>query len=366
MDYLVVVFLSMLTPFTLSLSDIDYNTGFGVKISNSTNENSFSNKISASSITIGSRSDSDVVSTQHYGPYGVFYDLSVEYQLYPFMYKTNFLQNFWVAPKASYEPLRDSALVILKPRNSNRTKAIPIMFNQHPSFGFNLGYDTYQFKKGGEIISPYFGMQFMRVGYEGESNFDMQESFDSAIQYTIGLSYKMDSNWAAVAEMSTVSVDLRAVEGQDQDLVATIRRMKFGVVYYLSDRIVANKENKDTTYIGILKSIDPNFKNRVKESKRLEEQARVEQKAAKKQAESDAKAAAEAEAERLRQEEAAKTEAAANNDANATPAPANVPAAQQQQSQTQQQPQVSQPTSRLGNRGNSAEQTSRKRFLGIF
>ncbi|MDR2007620.1 MAG: hypothetical protein LBQ34_01440 [Alphaproteobacteria bacterium] len=346
MDYLVVIFLSLLTPFSLTLSDVDYSTGLGVKVSNSTNENSFSNKVNAVSITTGSRSDSDVVSVKHFGPYGVHYDLSVEYQVYPFMYKANFLQNFWVAPKASYEPLRDSAMVILQPRNSTRTKAIPIMFNQHPSFGFNLGYDAYQFKKGGEIISPYFGMQFMRVGYEGDANFDMQESFDSSIQYVVGLSYKMDSNWAAVAEMSTLYVDLRAVEGQDQDMTAQITRMKFGVVYYLNNSIAKTKENKDATYIGILKSIDPNFKNRVNESRALEEQARIEAAAAKKQADLEAKEKAKAEAEAAKAAEAA--------------AASPEPQVQQQQQVEQQQ---AAPVNRLQGQQPAAP---RKRFLGIF
>lgn len=300
MDYLIVAFLTLLTPFTLSMSDIDYTPGFSVKISNSTESGLFTNKISAEPISTGTKADSQVISAKHFGPYGVFFDLSLEYQIYPFLNKKNYLKNIWVAPKFSYEPLRDSALVIMKPISSTRTQAVPVMFNQHPSFGFNIGYDAYQFKKGGEIISPYFGMQFMRVGYEGESSFDEQELFDSSIQYNLGLAYRMNQNWAANIEWSNTFIDSRGVEGQNQDLILQVTRWKFGVTYYLDDSIAKQKENKDNAYSDILKSIDPTLKNKIQEQKAIEEAERKavedaekakkdEEKARKKQEEEEVK-----------------------------------------------------------------------------
>ncbi len=275
MDYLIVAFLTLLTPFTLSMSDIDYTPGFSVKVSNSTESNLFSNKLSATSIKTGTNSDSDIISVSHFGPYGVFFDLSVEYQIYPFLNKKTFLKNLWFAPKFSYEPLRDSALIIMQPVTSSNTSAIPVMFNQHPSFGFNLGYDVYQFKKGGELLSPYFGMQFMRVGYEGESNFDMQELYDSSIQYTLGLAYRMDENWSANVEFANTFIDARGVEGQTQDVTLKVTRWKFGITYYLSNTIAKQKENKDNTYSEILRSIDSNLNNKIKDKKAIDEAERL-------------------------------------------------------------------------------------------
>ncbi|MDR0483905.1 MAG: hypothetical protein LBH40_01310 [Alphaproteobacteria bacterium] len=366
MDYLVIIFLSLLTPFSLSLSDIDYNTGFGVKISDSTSDSIISNRISAKPIKTGTRSDNEVVSAEHYGPYGILYDLSIEYQVYPFVHKDSYLQNFWIAPKFSYEPLRDSALVLIKPSTSNRTKAISIMFNQHPSFGFNIGYDAYHFDKGGEILSPYFGMQFMRVGYEGESNFDMQELFDSSIQYNLGLNYKMDENWAANIEMSTTFVDIRASEGLDQDMTLKITRVKFGVIYYLANSIDKQKENKDNTYIGILKSIDPNFKNRVKEKRRLEEEAKKEKDRAAKEAKEAEKANARAEQEAKEQAEQLAEQAAKEAERAVKEAERESQGGNNNASPARQQADQPKPTrSRLQGRETSNEQP-RRRFLGVF
>ncbi len=283
MDYIVVILLSLLTPFTLSMSDVEYNTGFGVKLSNNTSSNIFSNKLTGSSINLGDKSDSKVLKVQHFGPYGVYYDLSVEYKIYPFFDKSNFFNNMWIAPKFSYEPLMESALFTVKPDSSTKNKTIALMVTQHPSFGFNIGYDLYQFKSGGEIISPYFGFQFMKIGYHGEANYDMQEILSNSIKYTLGLAYNMDQNWTLNAEFSTVSIAAIGAEGLGQDLNLRINRVKFGVTYYLDDSIAKQKENKDDTYINILKSIDPNFKEKVinqknknKEEERIKKQQEEE------------------------------------------------------------------------------------------
>lgn len=331
MDYLIVAFLTLLTPFTLSMSDIDYTTGLGVKVSDSTESGPFSNKLSAKAIKTGTKSDYEIQKVQHYGPYGVFFDLSVEYQIYPFLNKKNYLKNVWIAPKFSYEPLRDSALITMRSQSSSRPQAIPIMFNQHPSFGFNIGYDAYQFKKGGEIITPYFGMQFMRVGFEGESNFDMQELFDSSIQYTFGLAYRMDQNWAANIELANTFVDVRAVEGENQDFTLQVTRIKLGVTYYLDNSIARQKENKDNTYSDILNSIDPTLKKKIQEKKEIDEANRRAESEAEKARIKEEKEQQKREEENLKAKEEEMKKAATPSAEVAPPAKAQAqPKAQQQ------------------------------------
>ncbi len=275
MDYLVAVILSLLTPFGLSMADVDYNTGFGVKISDSTNNKFLNNKVSAKSVLTGSRGDYSVLGASYFGPYGVLYDVSVEYKIYPFAGSTSFIKNSWIAPKMSYQPLRQAILIRARSEISTVPRSIPIAVLQRPSFGLVFGYDVLAFGLGEQKIAPYFGVQIGKTGYENQNDSDQAQKLDSTYSLIGGIMYQMDNHWALNLEVERMTLDVRAIRNANQDFILNLTKIKWGVTYYIKEPKIVKKANKDSEYIKIIESVDSNIQDKI-EAKRIEEEALAE------------------------------------------------------------------------------------------
>lgn len=254
MDYILAIVFSVLTPFVLENSNIDYSTGLFVDVSNN-NINSYG----AKSIKSDSKNQFDILNVEHSGTYNNVYGVGVNYKFYNF-FEDSYKKNIWFRPKIGYHPLREMIDVQMLSQISVNPVVKRYHYAEHPYFGLDIGYDLYTFHKG-ELLASYAGVNFMRVGYEGESGLFSLEQYDSVAQFVLGLEYIMDYKWSIYSELTYMNMELKAIPDQGQDIRLIQQRLQFGFAYHLynSDIDIVDKKNREENYSNLIEEIDPNI-----------------------------------------------------------------------------------------------------------
>lgn len=249
MDYLIVLFLSVLSPVALHLSNVDYTTEWGISFSDPVDLNSQK----ASAIDTGNSNTSfSVLNEEYFGTYGIVYEMFLDYKFYV-------SDNTWLALRSAYSPLREGSSVTLQPSLSLNPATVAYFYKEHPSFGLLVGYDV------GLGFSPYIGASFSHIGYANYGNFELEEQFDSTFTYLAGIRYKLDNNWSALAEVSAYNMDMRYIENQGYDISMRVIKYKFGVVYSFAKPKDIRERNKEEQYKDIIRSLDPTIDDKIQE-----------------------------------------------------------------------------------------------------
>lgn len=268
MDYLIVLFLTVLSPVTLHLSNVDYTTEWGISFSDPVHLNS-----QKASALDNPTNPFDVLNEEYFGTYGIVYEMFIDYKFYV-------SDHTWLALRSAYSPLREGSQVTVQASLSPNPSTIAYFYKEHPSFGLLAGYDI------GLGFSPYIGASFSHIGYANYGNFELEEQFDSTLTYLAGLRYKLDNNWSALAEVSGYKMDMRYIEGQGYDIAMRVIKYKFGVVYSFVKPQAVREQNKEEQYKDIIRSLDPTIDDKIQEDNAKKAK---EAKAAKKQAQQNGK-----------------------------------------------------------------------------
>ena len=271
MDYLIVLFLTVLSPVTLHLSNVDYTTEWGISFSDPVHLNS-----QKASALDNPDNPFSTLNEEYFGTYGIVYEMFIDYKFYV-------SDHTWLALRSAYSPLREGSQVTVQASLSPNPATVAYFYKEHPSFGLLAGYDI------GLGFSPYIGASFSHIGYANYGNFELEEQFDSTLTYLAGLRYKIDYNWSALAEVSGYKMDMRYIEGQGYDIAMRVIKYKFGVVYSFAKPKDVRERNKDEQYKDIIRSLDPAIDDKIQEENIKKAK---EEKAANKQAKGKGQATA--------------------------------------------------------------------------
>ncbi|UQY80755.1 enoyl-CoA hydratase [Candidatus Hepatincola sp. Av] len=247
MDYLIVLFLTVLSPVTLHLSNVDYTTEWGISFSDPVHLNS-----QKSYALDNPDNPFSTLNEEYFGTYGIVYEMFIDYKFYV-------SEHTWLALRSAYSPLREGSQVTVQASLSPNPATVAYFYKEHPSFGLLAGYDI------GLGFSPYIGASFSHIGYANYGNFELEEQFDSTFTYLAGIRYKIDYNWSALAEVSGYKMDMRYIEGQNYDIAMRVIKYKFGVVYSFAKPKDVRERNKDEQYKDIIRSLDPAIDDKIQE-----------------------------------------------------------------------------------------------------
>jgi hypothetical protein len=266
MNYVFVLFMSLLVPYTFDISNIKYTQDVGFMLSNQEDFSSWGVKVLNTESTVTEVRKEPTPG----GFYAVTYEFFTQYNVY-------LRDKLWVAPRLSFSPLREGIDVIFAAKGSSGPGTpTRLYYNEYPAMGVMLGYDVWN-SKGMSMesynIAPYVGASLLRVAYAGASDFTTNQYFDSTTKFHFGTQIRMGQSWNLVAEYAFYRLNYFNIEGLSDRMVITVNKLKFGLSYSFIDYKYYHKANKDDTYHNIIKSIDPNLDYKVQERERLKRRA---------------------------------------------------------------------------------------------
>ena len=267
MDFVITIALALLTPFALTHSKVDYVPVAGIFVTD--NDATFGfNSYEGQSVMAGNRNDLTVVKTDFIGMNSVLYEPYVEYVV-----KLGSSHRMWIAPRFSYQPLRDEVNLTLKGQSSSRAEEKQMVFNELPGMGLGLGYDLIMFNPKRFFrfgLSPYVGLSFNRVGYVVKANEEVNTLFDSVTKIYSGVNFQLDSNWHVNIEYNTYTLNVYGDAQIAQNIDLTVNKIKLSISYYFVPQTEENRSIKDVSYHQIIESIDPYINNKMEETKKIQ------------------------------------------------------------------------------------------------
>lgn len=266
MNYIFIIFLSLLVPYTFDMANIKYTQDLGFTISDQIEQTKWNVRIVETSNTT-----QEIRKTPTSGGfYAITYEFFTQFNI-------NLTKNIWFAPRLSFSPLREGVDVILVSKNST-SPGVPtrMYYNEKPGIGVILGYDLFSYGEFGKnyyAIAPYTGITLLRVAYSGASDFTTNEYLDSVAKFHFGAKISLGQEWSFISEYTFYNLNYFNIDGLSDRLIISVNKIKFGVSYSFLDPRYYHKANKDDAYHDIIKSIDPNIDYKVQERKRLEKRA---------------------------------------------------------------------------------------------
>ena len=299
MDFVITIALALLTPFALNHSKVDYVPVAGIFVTD--NDATFGfNAYEGQSVMAGNRNDKTVVKTDFIGMNSVLYEPYVEYVV-----KLGSSRRMWIAPRFSYQPLRDEVNLTLKAQSSSRAEEVQMVFNELPGMGLGLGYDLIMFNPKRFFrfgLSPYVGLSFNRVGYISKTKEEVTSLLDSVTKIYAGANFQLDSNWHVNIEYNTYTVNVYGDDVIGQNIDLSVNKIKLSVAYYFVTKTEENRSIKDVSYHQIIESIDPYINNKMEETKKIQRDKSVSERQ-----------------QELEDKKAAKADVPSNTTANASP-----------------------------------------------
>ncbi len=267
MDFVFAILISALSPFVFNYYGVKHTPNFGILLS----DNTFLSKFMVSPIALNPENDYKVQKVTYNGSHKLDYEIM-------FDDKVNLnASNFWLAVHTSWSPLQHQLLTIIKSPNVTNPIAKAIYMSEGIGSGLKIGYD---FNFGSEntlfAISPYAGISFMQIAYEGSGYYSSSASYDSALKYIVGLDIRADYNWHFILEASGYKLNYRGITDNKQDMQVNVLKLKAGVVYHLNNLLEANTVKKDKVYDEIVSAIDPYLQERQIELQKKEDNAKKE------------------------------------------------------------------------------------------
>jgi hypothetical protein len=279
MDILLIIALSMLTPFYFNVSNIDYKTSFGVSVSENDPEKKI-NSFKPETILYGNRTDTEVSSSNFDGPYSITYDMML-------IYKVNldfFNKRFWVGTRASWQPLQESiSITYINPISPEiRPKTFQYYYNENPAFGMFVQFDILKPNPNFVVfplsMSPYVGFNLLKVAYMGSGDYEQALQYTNTAKLFYGVSFASYSGWEVTFEGTYYKMDFVKVDSAIQDTSIYVNKYKLGIVYTFQSDIESKRLKKDMIYDDVIRILNPQIDQLIEEERMSSEELAKQEK----------------------------------------------------------------------------------------
>lgn len=253
MDFLIIIILSVLTPYSLNKLDIDYTTEAGVFYATNDKTGFMGTEYSTDIVKTGTSLDVLDIT-----PVYKYLNTSVNFEMHTDVKIPIALDNqLWIAGRFAYNPSRD-ALTIRFIRSDGRGRPLPrsLIFNENPSIGGVIGYNlkkytpnSFNLLKSG--VAVYAGSSVLRLDYADAASYEAEKVTNTAVKMYAGASLQLSHNSQVDVQYTYLTSQIRGLPSLEQIIDLNVTRVNVGFTYIFNDERLRRKANKDRTYKNI-------------------------------------------------------------------------------------------------------------------